>query len=52
MKSFNLDAQKQNALEKSIDKCAMVTGSDECELAANFIKCMREDEQKSKTNSN
>lgn len=52
MKSFNLDTEKQNVLEKSIDKCSTVGGSDDCELAANFIKCMHEDEQNSKTISN
>lgn len=42
---FNLDAEKHSALEKSIDKCASITNTDDCELAANFIKCMHEEEQ-------
>lgn len=44
-KHFELDAQKQNALEKSIERCAKITNSDDCELAANFVKCMHEDDQ-------
>lgn len=52
MKRFHLDAEKQAVLEKSIDKCGMATGSDECELAASFVKCMHDEEENLKINSN
>lgn len=45
MMRWNLDAEKQAALKTSIDKCATVTDSDKCEVAANFMKCMLEDEK-------
>lgn len=36
------DDEISNAMSQSIDKCSDVSGSDECEVAGNFIKCMAE----------
>lgn len=52
MRKHKSDAQKISAMEKLIDKCAAVLGSDDCEVAANFVTCLYEERQKRKKNSN
>lgn len=43
---LKLNGKTTNAINQSIDKCGKVAGSDECELAGNFVKCLNEENEK------